>query len=131
MDVTDVLRDRMHEPGGLERMATLSVVAHGAIIALVLFAPGRWGTRQAAPPAAAMTIVLGGTSGPQTTGMTTMGGRPVQQATPPEEAPKREVVRPPAAKTPEMTLPAPKAKPLKTAPPNVKQAPEEARGPVA
>ncbi len=45
-------------------------------------------------------------------------------------APKREAVRPPAAKTPEMTVPAPNAKPAKTPPPAapVKQAPDEARG---
>ena len=45
--------------------------------------------------------------------MTALGGRPVQTVTPPEEAPKREAARPPAAKTPEMTVPLPNAKPTK------------------
>ena len=58
-----------------------------------------------------------------------MGGRPVQVQAPPEEIPKREAVRPPAAKPPEMTLPRPGAKPTKAAPaPRVSQAPDEARG---
>ena len=61
--------------------------------------------------------------------MTALGGRPVQAVTPPEEAAKREAVRPPAAKTPEMTVPLPNAKTVKPTPaPTVKQAPDEARG---
>jgi protein TonB len=49
--------------------------------------------------------------------------------TPLEEAPKREAIRPPAAKTPEMTVPLPNAKPVKATPgPTVKPAPDEARG---
>ena len=77
-----------------------------------------------------MTISLGGGGdGPDVGGMTSMGGRPVQTQTPPEELAKREPVRPPAAKTPEMTVPLPDAKPVKAAPrPTVKQAPDEARG---
>jgi TonB family protein len=129
-DVSDVLRDRMHEPGGLERMATVSVAAHGLVIALVLFAPGRWWVHSAETPPTVMTIVLGGgAAGPATGGMTSLGGRPVQQIRPPEEEPRREAVRPPAAKTPDMTIPAPNAKPSKAAPaPVVKQAPDDARG---
>jgi protein TonB len=59
-----------------------------------------------------------------------MGGRPVQVQTPPAEVKRPEPVRPPAAKTPEMTLPTKAAKPTRvTAPPaTVTQAPDEARG---
>jgi TonB family protein len=58
-----------------------------------------------------------------------MGGRPVQAQTPPEELARREAIRPPAAKTPEMTVPEPNAKTVKTRPAAaVKQAPDEARG---
>ena len=39
MDVTDVLRDRMQEPPGLQRMVTLSVAAHVVLAAAVIFAP--------------------------------------------------------------------------------------------
>ena len=129
-DVTDVLRDRMSEPGGFERMATLSVFAHGALIALVLFAPGRWFEQSVAAPQTVMTITLnGGAPGPQSGGLTSLAARPVQAVTPPDEAPRREAVRPPAAKTPEMTLPTPKARPTRAAPATpVQEAPPEARG---
>jgi len=49
-------------------------------------------------------------------GMTALGGRPVQAVTPPEDAAKREAVRAPAAKTPEMTVPLPNAKTVKATP---------------
>jgi TonB family protein len=79
-----------------------------------------------------MTISLGdGAPGPVNGGMTPTGGRPVQAEQPPE-APKRpEPIRPPAARTPEMTVPVPQAKPQPkaAAPPAViKQAPDDARG---
>jgi len=74
-----------------------------------------------------MTITLGGCcDGPQSGGLTPMGGRPVQAQTPPN-APK-EAVRPPAAAAPEMTVPAPGAKAAKASSAAVKQAPDEARG---
>jgi protein TonB len=77
-----------------------------------------------------MTISIGGGGdGPDVGGMTMMGGRPVQTQAPPEDLVKPEPVRPPAAKTPEMTMPLPDAKPVKAArAPAVKQAPDEARG---
>src|SRR5206468_7170902 len=129
-EVTDVLRDRMLEPGGFERMATLSVVVHAGLIAAVILAPARWWTRENAAPQPFMTISLGGgAAGPQAGGMTSLGGRPIQQETPPEEPVRREAPRPPAAKTPEMTLPDLKAKLAKATPaPKVKEAPEGARG---
>jgi hypothetical protein len=61
--------------------------------------------------------------------MTALGGRPVQAVTPPEDSPSAKRCAPPAAKTPEMTVPLPNAKPVKATPaPLVKQAPDEARG---
>jgi outer membrane biosynthesis protein TonB len=127
VDVSDVLRDRMHEPGGLQQMAVVSAIAHGAIVAFVIFAPGAWFGRGADAPKTVMTISLGGgVPGPQNGGMTTIGGKAVQEAPPPEA--KREAPRPPAAKTPEMTLPLPKAKPTKAVTTPVKQAPDDARG---
>ena len=128
MDVTDVLRDRMQEPGGLENMAAVSILLHSVVIAVLLFAPGMWRGRVKEATKTIMTISLGGASGPQTSGMTPAGGRPVQEVRPPEEAAKPEAVRPPAAKTPEMTLPEKNAKPLKNPAPVVKEAPDDARG---
>jgi TonB family protein len=128
MDVTDVLRDRMHEPSGLQTMVGVSIAVHAAVIAAALIVPASLFPHASEAPASMMTISLNGGEGPRNGGMTTMGGRPVQAVTPPEA--KREAVRPPAAKAPEMTIPAPNAKPAKTPPPAapVKQAPDEARG---
>jgi TonB family protein len=127
MDPTDILRDRMREPIGLQRMITLSVALHVVLAALIIFAPGGViGKRDTMREV--MTISLGGGGeGPVNGGFTTIGGRPVQAVTPPEEPPKREAVRPPAAKAPEMTLPA-KGPVRNTKAPDVKQAPDEARG---
>jgi TonB family protein len=129
-EVSDVLRDRMLEPGGFERMATLSVLAHGAALALVLLAPGSLWPHRSDQVRPTMMITLGdGASGPNSGGMTQLGGRPVQAVKPPDAPPVREPVRPPAAKAPEMVLPDPKSKPSKAAPaPVVKEAPEGARG---
>ena len=129
-DVTDVLRDRMQSPAGLQRMLTVSITVHVVAAAALVFAPNGLLRRHAETPPTVMTISLGGGgNGPENGGMTTMGGRPVQTAVPPEEVPKREAPRPPAAKAPEMTMPLPNAKPVKNTPaPRVQQAPEDARG---
>ena len=127
MDVTDVLRGRMHEPAGLRGMVTLSSAVHAVLIGLMLFGPGRWIGHDAEAPRAVMTITLGGAAGPQTGGTTAIGGRPIQTPTPPDEPKQRGAVRPPAAKTPAMTLPRPGARPVRAAP-VVRQAPDEARG---
>ncbi len=127
--VSDVLRDRMQEPGGFQRMATVSALAHGVLIAIVLFAPGMT-SRHDDATRVLMTITLGGGApGPASGGQTALGGRAVQEEKAPDEKPVREAPHPPAAKTPEMTLPDPKAKPTKSAPAAiVKAAPDEARG---
>jgi len=129
MEVSDVLRDRMQRPGGLQRTITLSVGAHLALAGALVFAPGGLLQHRRAAPVV-MTISLGGGgAGPENGGMTAMGGRPVQEVKPPDEPAKREAVRPPAAKTPEMTMPLPNAKVTKAAPrKEVKAAPDEARG---
>ena len=130
MDVTDVLRDRMQQTGGLERMLTLSITAHALLAAALIFAPGGLLHHTTVAPTV-MTISLGGGGErAENGGMTPMGGRPVQEVKPADEPVKREPVRPPAAKAPEMTMPLPNAKPTKAAAPAtpVKSAPEEARG---
>ena len=130
MDVTDVLRDRMQPPAGLQRMVVASIAAHVAVFAVIVFAQG--GLKRAEEPQTLMTISLSGSAGPENGGLTALGGRPVQAVTPPDEPAKREAIRPPAAKTPAMTVPLPNAKPTKasktTPAPNVKEAPDEARG---
>ncbi len=126
MNVTDVLRSRMEEPSGLQRMAAISVLVHASMVALVIVGHGRLMPHRQDRPRSVMTITLGsGAPGPQSGGMTAMGGRAVQVETP--EA-TREPVTPPAAKTPEMTVPLPGKAQIKSAPtPAVKQAPDVAR----
>jgi TonB family protein len=132
MDVTDVLRDRMREPSGLQRMVTVSLVAHAVVATAIILSPGGWVARQAPRPRNVMTISIGGAGeGPRNGGLTAASQRPVQVATPPEEMPKREAVRPPAARTPEMVTPTKAAtKPPRATKPTttIKEAPEQARG---
>jgi protein TonB len=128
MDVTDVLRDRMQTPAGLQKMISVSVAVHMTVATALIIARGGLFKRHDAPPTL-MTISLSGNAGPENGGMTALGGRPVQTVTPPEEAAKREAVRAPAAKTPDMTVPLPNARTVKpSTSPAVKQAPDEARG---
>jgi protein TonB len=128
MDVTDVLRDRMAEPKGLDRMVGASFAVHAVLIVAFLVAPRGWFGAPADEPKTVMTISLaGGHEGPSQ-GMTAIGGRAVQQVRP-EEPRRPEAVQPPAEKVPEMTLPDPKRAPRRTTPPpRVEQAPDQARG---
>jgi hypothetical protein len=129
VEVTDVLRDRMQAPAGLQRMVGVSIAAHVCLLATLLVAPGGlFGARQQAPRSV-MTISLGGDVGADSGGMSKIGGRAVQVQTPPEEVNKREAIRPPAAKAPEMVLPRKDVVTSKTTPrPAVAQAPDDARG---
>jgi protein TonB len=128
MDVTDVLRDRMHEPAGLQQMALVSVLLHGAIVAAAVLVPSRWLAHRVETPREVMTISLAaGTPGPSAGGMTSISGKPVQTITTPEEIKKPEPIRPPAAKAPAMTIPKPNA-PTRRGSTAVTQAPPEARG---
>jgi TonB family protein len=110
-------------------MAVVSATVHVVVIALAFVAPGGWFGASAPEARSVMTISLGGSRGPQTGGMNQIGGRPVQEVTPPDAPPRPEPIRPPAAKPPEMTVPAPDAprRPSTPAPP-VTQAPDGATG---
>jgi TonB family protein len=128
MDVTDVLRDRRHEPDGLASMAAVSVAVHAAIVAFVVLGPLHWSNKPVDEHKTLMTISLGGAGeGVRSGGLTAIGGRPVQTA---EPAPVREAVRPPAAAVPEMVVPKPNAKPAKPTKPTPApaQATPDARG---
>ncbi len=126
-DVTDILRDRMQPMPGLPRMTAVSIAAHAAAVALIALLPGGLLSRPSETPRSVMTISLNGNGeGARSSGMTSIGGRPVQTTEPAE---KREAVRPPAAKAPEMTLPKPNARPAKAQEaPKIEQAPDQARG---
>jgi protein TonB len=79
-----------------------------------------------------MTISLnGGNGGPDNGGLTSIGGRAVQELLPTETIKTPEPIRAPAPVQPEMTLPEPKPvvkKPPPPPPAPVKTAPQQARG---
>jgi TonB family protein len=130
VDVADVLRDRVGEPDGFQRMAVISVLAHAVLFAMLVLMPGRWLSLRDEAPKSLMTITLdGGNGGPNNGGMSSIGGKAVQAETPP--VPKvREPQTAPAPVTPKMTVPIPSKVPAKaTKPtPDVKQAPDQAKG---
>jgi TonB family protein len=107
----------MQEPGGLQLTALVSLMVHAAIVGGLILGPLRWVSHRVDEKKPVMTISLGGAgTGPQTSGLTTIGARPVQTT---EPATKPEAVRAPAAAVPKMTVPiekAPPAKPAKTPP---------------
>src|SRR5207253_6777000 len=113
---------RAHDPAGLSRMMTISFAVHLGAVALAVIVPRDW-LFKSKPPVTFMTISLGGTTGPQTGGMTPIGGKPVEQVTPEPKRP--EVSKPVAAKPDEMTLP------VKAAPPKPQPKPAETPRPPA
>jgi TonB family protein len=124
--VTTVLLERAHEPGGLGRMVSVSAAAHLVFFLIGMLVPSVWPTGQSAVERTVMTISLGGTPGPRSGGMNTIGGRPIQQAITTPEVP-RHAMRPPAVAPPEMTMPSP-SKTRPTPRTEAKTAPPEARG---
>ena len=130
MDVADILRDRVSEPDGFQRMAVISVLGHAALFAMLILMPARWLALHEEAPKSVMTISLdGGNGGPNNGGMTSIGGKAVQAETP--EVPKyRPPQTAPAPVTPKMTVPIPSKTPAKAAKPapEVKQAPDQAKG---
>ena len=126
--VSSVIAERAQDQGGLSRMLTFSLVAHAALLALLIVAPPQFST-PADTNTNAMTISISfpGAPGVDSGGKTALGDRPVQEAVP--DAPKARPVpvAPPAPKAPAMTLPSPtKTKPRPDRKP-VKQAPADAR----
>jgi len=108
--VDDVIALRAHDPRGLRRMISWSFAIHVTALALVAVLPRTWLFRDAPKPPV-MTISLGGTLGPRSTGMTPVAARPVEEVAP---EPKRPTPVPVAAPKPDvMTVP---VKPPKTTP---------------
>jgi TonB family protein len=108
-------------------MFAVSLLVHGAAAAILILIPGQWlGARPEPPRRTLMTISLGGgVPGPENGGLTNIAGRAIQAVTP--EPPRRpDQAAAPAAKTPEMTIPKPGAKPLRNAPTPVTVGPDKA-----
>lgn len=115
-------------PDGFKRMVGLSLLVHAVLITAVALTPSSWRTRDT-DARNVMTISLGGAPGPRAGGLTSMSGRPVQQAVQPKPEDKPVPVTPPAAKPPEMVEPsktAPRPAPKSTTPPQTTT--EQARG---
>jgi TonB family protein len=103
--VTDVIVSRSREPQGLKTMLVCSTAAHVIAVAVLALMPR---SDASEPERVVMTISLGA-AGPETSGMTAMGGREVQAVKPPEPVRRPETA--PASRRDEMTLPSPRTKP--------------------
>jgi TonB family protein len=103
--VTDVIVSRSREPQGLKTMIVCSTAAHVVAVAVLALMPR---SDASEPERVVMTISLGA-AGPETSGMTAMGGREVQAVKPPEPVRRPETA--PASRRDEMTLPSPRTKP--------------------
>lgn len=129
MDVTDVLRDRLEPPAGLQRMITLSLLAHGVFAAALVFAPSALLGKRVEQPRTVMNISLEGSAGPASGGLNAASARANQVAAPKEELKKPDSYLPPAAVKPEMVISNKVVnKPSKTPPTPVKEAPDQAKG---
>jgi TonB family protein len=104
--VTAVLLDRQSAGHRLRPMVVCSLAAHALAAAAIAFGPARL-LPSTAPgaPRVVMSVSLGGSSGPVNGGANPLGGRPVQRVAKPADKP--QPLRPPAAKAPLMTVPAP------------------------
>jgi TonB family protein len=119
--VTDIIVARSHTSERLNAMIPWSIGAHIALFMFMIFMPASWRGAMDEGPRTVMTISLGGALGPRNGGLTTMGGRTVQE--PPPEPVKKVVETPPAPKTPAMTLPTKNARQVKR---QTQEAPKEA-----
>ena len=109
----------MQPAGSLTQAAVVSFAAHAVVLAAVALVPGMLPKSAPRPEKTVMTISLGGTAGPKNGGMTMIGGRSIQAATP-SAAPKLDRVVMPAPKAePAMVMPVPDPKLKPKTPPKV------------
>jgi TonB family protein len=108
--VSDIIRSRMREPGGLKQTAVLSLAAHAIGIAAIAMIPAILPARKTAPPIV-MNISLGGTPGPRTGGQEMLGGRAIQAARPSAAPQLAKPSLPAPRQDTRMVLPDPRLKP--------------------
>ena len=111
--VSEVLIARTPKGDGLSSMLGASVIGHFVLVGVFVFVPAWWFGAEQKPPETIMQISLGGPVGPNDGGVSTLGGRTIQQVVETKKA--IEPVRPPSAKAPEMIEPT-KAPPRKVTP---------------
>jgi periplasmic protein TonB len=125
--VSDALLARADGSEGLRKMLLVSAAAHVLLMALAALAPASLWQRPIETRSSVVTIDLGPAAvGADTGGLTSMAARPVQRAV--QDTPKVQPAHPPAAKTPDLTLPAEKPRVTTTPAPSVTDAPNDARG---
>jgi TonB family protein len=108
--VSDILQTRKQAPDGLKKTAAISLVAHAAVIAILLTIPSVM-PRAAQSPRVIMNISLGGSPGPKTGGLQQIGGRAIHAALPSSDPQIAKTTLPSVTPTPpKMTLPDPKQK---------------------
>ena len=105
--VTDIIVSRSQHQERWPLMMAGSALAHLALLALAILLPHSFSDEE--PVRQVMMITLGGAAGPDTGGLTPIGGRAVQEVAPPE--PPKPPDPPPAPEKPKMTLPDPKPLP--------------------
>jgi TonB family protein len=108
--VSSVLAQRARDSERLTPLVGWSAVIHVVLTLIVAILPASWLGTLPVEPEVVMQISLGGAVGPRDGGLSTLGGRPIQQERPVEAKKTIEPVRAPAAKAPEMV------EPTKTAP---------------
>lgn len=101
----------------MNRALGWSVGVHIGVVVLFLVVPRDW---FADPPRRLMTISLGGTAGPRSTGTTSIGGRTVEAVTPPPRRPEPVRPTPPVKPDPVVAKPPPAAKPVAKPAPTTK-----------
>jgi protein TonB len=106
--VSDILIERARVTQGMSRMFAVSLTAHVALLTTMVLLPEIWRSSPGAEPVL-MTISIGGTEGPELSGMTSISDRPVQDVAPPDAKPEANTA--PAPKAPEMVEPEKVAKP--------------------
>jgi outer membrane biosynthesis protein TonB len=109
--VSDILELRARPEIGFSRAVTGSIVLH-LLGVIVLFFAHQYVVAHRPPPPRIMTITLGGSIGPRSTGMTAASPRPIDQVAP---LPKHELVKTASSQPSVMTLPV-KSEPKPTPP---------------
>ena len=100
-EVTDVIVSRRARGEPFNAMLVWSLVAHAALIGVLLFGPFDWSVEAEAPRTVMTINIAAGPVGPRT-GITTEGGRAIPPP-PPEAVPR--AMPPPPPKPPEKVVP--------------------------
>lgn len=110
--VSEVLVARTGRNDGLSSLLGASAAVHLALVGVFVFLPAAWFGAEHKQPETIMQISLGGPVGPDQ-GITTGGGRTIQELQKVDLKKTVEPIRPPSTKAPEMIEPT-KAPPKKT-----------------